>query len=80
MYPSLDSKHRQFLSFIVPVPDENASPEELYASVSRQTEALNADWEIIFVDQGNCEQTWLQTQRLLWKDPDHVRVLQQYGS
>jgi glycosyltransferase involved in cell wall biosynthesis len=51
--------------------------EELYRAVRKQTEALHVDWEIVFVNQGQCEMTWLATQRLVRKDAGHVRVFQQ---
>jgi hypothetical protein len=43
------------LSFIVPAPDYNATPEELYNAIRTETVTLNADWELLFIDHGRCE-------------------------
>jgi glycosyltransferase involved in cell wall biosynthesis len=62
------------LSFIVPAPDYNATPEELYNAIRTETETLNADWELLFIDRGRFEKTWLLIHSLVHCDPTHVRA------
>jgi glycosyltransferase involved in cell wall biosynthesis len=62
------------LSFIVPVQNETDSLERVYTSIREQAEALNAKWEVIFIDHGQCELTWLYIQRVVRKDPRRVRA------
>ncbi len=62
------------LSFIIPAPDTKAAPTEIYKAVSEQIEDLDTDWELIFIDHGQCEKTWLHIQSLVRQDPKHVRA------
>lgn len=65
---------RRKLSFIVPAPDYNATPQELYEAIQSEIESLNTDWELLFIDHGECEKTWLLIQSLVRRDPSHVRA------
>ena len=62
------------LSFVVPAPHHLATPKDLYKVVREQTERLEANWELLFIDHGRCEKTWLLIQSLVRDDPDHVRA------
>ncbi|MFP6866379.1 MAG: glycosyltransferase [Roseibacillus sp.] len=62
------------LSFVVPAPHHLATPKDLYKVVREQTERLEADWELLFIDHGRCEKTWLLIQNLVRDDPGHVRA------
>lgn len=72
--PALPSQPRSLLSFIVPAPDAELSPEGVYEALRKQTEQLETDWEVLFVDHGLCEKTWLHIQSLARRDPHHVRA------
>lgn len=72
--PALPSQPRSLLSFIVPASDTECSPKEVYEEIRKQTEQLDTNWEVLFVDHGLCEKTWLHIQGLARKDPQHVRA------
>jgi len=61
------------LSIIVPIRNAEIAPEAIYTTVREQAEWLDLDWEVVFIDHAKSGAMWIPIQRLIRKDPDHVR-------
>ena len=62
------------LTIVVPVYNEEESVQPLYEALSGQLQALGRSYEIIFVDDGSRDASYLRLKALHEQD-DHVRVI-----
>ncbi len=63
-----------FVSYVVPVKDEEGSLEELYSRIKKISEELNLSFEIIFVDDGSIDNSFFILRNIAEKDK-RVRVI-----
>lgn len=65
------------LSFVIPVKDEAQTLENLYqgieATISQIDEALH--FEVIFIDDGSSDDSWLQMSRLAEQNPGTIKAI-----
>ena len=62
------------LSVVVPVYNEELSVQPLYEAITKALSKLNLDYEILFVDDGSSDNTYLNSKELAEKDP-HLKVV-----
>ncbi|MFC5051537.1 glycosyltransferase family 2 protein [Rubritalea spongiae] len=67
-------KNQQFVSFIIPAMNEEATLETLYNGIKKQLELLDYDWEILFIDDGSTDSTWSVMELLAFRDREHVKA------
>ncbi|MFI3331185.1 MAG: glycosyltransferase family 2 protein [Rikenellaceae bacterium] len=63
------------LSIIVPLYNEDESLSELKAWIDRVLEKENVVYEVIFIDDGSKDDSWLRVTELKEADPDRVRAI-----
>ena len=63
------------LSLIIPVYNEEENLPLLMDAICNALEPLKKDWEAIFVDDGSRDGSLLALEKLVEKDPRHVRVV-----
>lgn len=63
------------ISVVVPVMNEEQNVRPLYEKLSAQLEALGQNYEIIFVDDGSTDKTFLELKALHADHPGNVRVI-----
>src|SRR5215216_1848716 len=63
------------LSLIIPVYNEQENLPLLYDSIDQALLPLKNAWEVIFVDDGNRDNSFDVLKSLVERDPEHVRVL-----
>jgi len=64
------------LSVIVPVYNSAATLETLAERLQRVCEGLDLSWEIVFVDDNSCDDSWQALLKLRERDPDRVTIVQ----
>ena len=62
------------LSVVVPVYNEELSVQPLYEAISKALSKLNLSYEILFIDDGSSDNTYLNSIDLAEKDP-HLKVV-----
>ena len=62
------------LSVVVPVYNEELSVQPLYEAISKALNKLNLSYEILFVDDGSSDNTYLNSKELAEKD-SHLKVV-----
>ena len=62
------------LSVVVPVYNEELSVQPLYEAISKALSKLNLSYEILFIDDGSSDNTYLNSKELAEKDP-HLKVV-----
>ena len=62
------------LSVVVPVYNEELSVQPLYEAISKALSKLNLSYEILFIDDGSSDNTYLNSIELAEKDP-HLKVV-----
>ena len=62
------------LSVVVPVYNEELSVQPLYEAISKALSKLNLSYEILFIDDGSSDNTYLNSLELAEKDP-HLKVV-----
>lgn len=62
------------LSFIVPAMNEEKTLEELYRGIERNVSGVCQDWEIIFIDDGSTDGTWVEMERLVELSENKVKA------
>jgi dolichol-phosphate mannosyltransferase len=67
------------LSFVIPLKDEEATLEELFDGIQKNT-AEYGHFEVIFVDDGSTDNSWAVIQALADLHPQHVRGLRFRGN
>lgn len=69
------------LSFIIPLLNEEKNVTPLYDGLSRILRGLNKTYEIIFIDDGSSDGSWLRLRQLRAKNPvvSIVRFMKPYG-
>ncbi len=65
------------LSFVIPVKDEEQTLETLYQGIRDTLFSAdkNIGFEIIFIDDGSTDQSWLQMSRLAELHPDTIKAI-----
>jgi glycosyltransferase involved in cell wall biosynthesis len=63
------------LSIVVPVRDEEQNVRPLYEKLSAQLNALGRSYEVIFVDDGSTDKTFMELKALHNEHPGNVRVI-----
>ena len=62
------------LSVVVPVYNEELSVQPLYEAITKALSKLNLSYEILFIDDGSSDNTYLNSKDLAEKDP-HLKVV-----
>jgi len=65
---------RKYLSIIVPLYNEEESVLPLYESITGEIDPLQVSYEILFVDDGSKDRTFIKARELAHKDP-RLRVI-----
>lgn len=68
-------KQSGLISFVIPAKDEEKTIVPLYEGIAHEMDRLPWDFEVIFIDDGSDDSTWVEMERLARKTP-HVRALQ----
>jgi hypothetical protein len=63
------------VSFVIPVMNEEENIQPLFDKLSSQLNALGQSYEIIFVDDGSTDKTFLKLKKLHDEHPGVVRVI-----
>jgi len=63
------------LSVVVPVMNEEQNVGPLYEKLTAQLDALGQSYEVIFVDDGSTDKTYMELQKLHTDHPGIVRVI-----
>lgn len=63
------------LSIIVPVYNEEENVPLLYPAVLDAMETIQQPWELILVDDGSKDQSYIKLTELALRDPEHIRVI-----
>src|SRR6185312_3633391 len=63
------------ISFVVPVMNEEENVRPLYEKLSTQLNTLGQSYEVIFVDDGSTDKTFLELKKLHAEHPGVVRVI-----
>jgi len=66
---------RPTVSFIVPAMNEESTLLELYHGIKTNITGHAREWEIIFIDDGSTDNTWLEMTRIAEMYPAEVRAL-----
>ncbi len=66
---------RPTVSFIIPAMDEEATLQELFDGIQTHVSPFSRGWEIIFIDDGSSDGSWLEMSRLAAEHPGKVRAL-----
>ena len=69
------SSQKIAISVVVPVLNEEQSVRPLYEKLSTQLEALGHNYEVIFVDDGSTDKTFMELKTLHADHPETVRVI-----
>ena len=67
-------EHTPYLSIIVPVYNEEENVLLLHTSLTRALRGLDASYEVVYVDDGSTDGTFVQLKYLVGSDP-HVRIV-----
>jgi glycosyltransferase involved in cell wall biosynthesis len=69
------------VSIVIPLLNEEESLEELYQWIVRVIATNNFTYEIVFIDDGSCDQSWEIIKKLSHKDPQvkGIRFLKNFG-
>ena len=62
------------ISVVVPIYNEEESIEQLYGRLSQACEPMQLPYELIFVDDGSRDQSFVNLKKL-WQQDDHIKVL-----
>lgn len=66
----------RFVSFVIPVLNEQPTIEPLYEGIKNIMQSEKCyEYEIILIDDGSKDDSWLAMQKLAYQDRDHVRVI-----
>ena len=65
---------KALISVVVPIFNEEESVEPLYGKLKQACNQLQTRYELIFVDDGSCDQSFLMLKKI-WQQDDHVKVL-----
>src|SRR5947209_3194695 len=63
------------ISFVVPVMNEEENIRPLYDKLSSQLDTSGQSYEVIFVDDGSTDKTFLELKKLHTEHPGIVRVI-----
>lgn len=69
------SKQSGYVSFVIPAKDEEKTIAPLYDGIAQEMARLPWDFEVIFIDDGSEDSTWIEMEKLAQKH-EHVRALQ----
>lgn len=67
-----------FLSFVIPVMDEEQTLESLYLGIKESISSLsdnNMEFEIIFIDDGSTDNSWKEMSRLVKQNPNVIKAI-----
>lgn len=67
------------ISFVVPAKDEAESIVDLYLGIVKNTEPLTHDFEIVFVDDGSTDSTFVVLKNLKKKD-NRIKIIRHRGN
>ena len=63
------------LTFVIPVKDEQATLATLFRGIAAQATKITDCLEVIFVDDGSTDESWILIQQLAAKNPEHVKAI-----
>jgi glycosyltransferase involved in cell wall biosynthesis len=63
------------LSFVIPVKDEQATLAALFRGIAVQATKIADYWEVIFVDDGSADESWIEIQQLAAQNAEHVKAI-----
>jgi glycosyltransferase involved in cell wall biosynthesis len=66
-----------FISVIVPTYNRKELLKKAIVSVIEQDKIIPFDWELIIVDDGSIDETYLYIKDLIETDPIHIRYIYQ---
>src|SRR5947209_100654 len=72
---STSSSQEVAISFVVPVMNEQENIQPLYDKLSSQLSTLGQSYEVIFVDDGSTDKTFLELKKLHAAHPGIVRII-----
>ncbi len=69
------------ISLVIPIFNESESLSQFYQEISQALEALNQDYEILFIDDGSTDETGQMLEDLQRKDPhfEMIRLRRNFG-
>ncbi len=70
-----DCTSKAMLSIVIPVMNEQDNVRPLYEKLSTTLHALRKHYEIIFIDDGSRDNTFVELQKLHYRYPDTVQVI-----
>lgn len=73
------SKKGTFLSFVIPAVNEEKSISKIYKEITSETQKLRTPFEIIFIDDGSTDQTFLKMKKIHELDK-RVKVIKHRGN
>ena len=65
---------KALISVVVPIYNEEESVELLYGRLRQACEQMETSYELIFVDDGSRDQSFLNLKKL-WQQDDHIKVI-----
>jgi dolichol-phosphate mannosyltransferase len=63
------------LTFVIPVKDEQATLATLFRGIAAQATKITGCWEVIFVDDGSTDESWIVIQQLAAENAEHVKAI-----
>ena len=63
------------LTFVIPVKDEQATLATLFRGIAAQATKITDCLEVIFVDDGSTDESWMVIQQLAAENPEHVKAI-----
>jgi glycosyltransferase involved in cell wall biosynthesis len=69
------SAEKPTLTFVIPVKDEQATLAALFGGIAAEAAKITDAWEVIFVDDGSADQSWLVMCQLAAQNREHVKAV-----
>jgi glycosyltransferase involved in cell wall biosynthesis/CheY-like chemotaxis protein len=63
------------LSFVIPVKDEQATLTALFRGIAAQAAKITNCWEVIFVDDGSADESWMVMEQLAAEHQERVKAI-----
>ncbi len=72
----MEQNHKMDISIVIPLFNETESLQELYKQIVETIQPLNLEFEIIFIDDGSTDDSFLFLKKIFQQNPSRIKVIQ----